>query len=301
MRESCSACVFDIQRFSIHDGPGIRTVVFFKGCTLACVWCQNPEALSAAPEIAYYEERCLDGCDRCLESCTEGALASEKTRRVDFEHCTGCGACSEVCPSEALRLIGRNWEAPDLLWEVCKDRPFFESSGGGITLSGGEPVVRGKFLRGFLPLAKAEGLHVTVETAGAYAFELVPPLLPHVDLWLFDLKLADPERHQLHTGIDNARILENLTRLVQLEAPLEVRMPVIPDRNTDDENVAATSKLLAELGVPSLTLLPYNHLWEAKLPRLSTERCGLEIRPPDDRFYDELRTAFSKQGLEASL
>jgi pyruvate formate lyase activating enzyme len=295
------ATVFDVQRFSIHDGPGIRTVVFFKGCGLACEWCQNPEAMSAGAELGYYADRCIEGCTRCLGVCEEDALGPQREGRVDFSRCSHCGACVERCPSDALRLIGRRWSAEALLAEVCKDRAFFDSSGGGLTLSGGEPVLHSAFLGDFLPRAKGVGLHIAVETAGAYAFELIEPLLDWVDLWLFDLKVADATLHARYTGRTNEEIMRNLERLLELELPVEVRMPVVPGRNTDAQNVARTAALLRRLGVPSLQLLPYNHLWEAKLPRLGGQRVALGLRPPGDDFYQQLSADFAQHGLEARL
>jgi pyruvate formate lyase activating enzyme len=295
------AVVFDVQRFSLHDGPGIRTVVFFKGCALACDWCHNPEALHAAPELAYYEEQCLEGCTRCEDVCPEGAILPRRSDRVDFARCTACGKCVEVCPGRALRLVGRHWTAPELLEEVLRDRPFYESSGGGVTLSGGEPVLHAAFLGELLPLLRAEGVHVALETCGAYPFDMLAPLLPCIDLVLFDVKLVDAERHARHTGRENAGILHNLERLLCEEVPVEVRMPVVPGRNDDDANVADTAALLARHGIGSLTLLPYNHLWEAKLPRLGTARAPLGIRPPGDDFYRRIQGEFARHGVAARI
>jgi pyruvate formate lyase activating enzyme len=298
---SHQAIVFDVQRFSIHDGPGIRTVVFFKGCSLACAWCQNPEAKQASPELAYYEEHCLPGCTRCLGVCPEQALGPDRAKRVDFARCTACGKCVEVCPGKALRSIGRSWTALELLGSVLRDRTFYQTSGGGITLSGGEPVLHASFLREFLPLAQGEGLHVAVETCGAYPFALLAPLLPYLDLVLFDVKAADPLRHYRYTGQDNRQILQNLGQLVRREVPVEVRMAVIPGWNSDAQNVAATARVLRELGVVRLRLLPYNHLWEAKLPRLGTARAPLRILPPEEGVYAALQDAFAQHGVFAQV
>jgi pyruvate formate lyase activating enzyme len=293
------ATVFDVQRFSIHDGPGIRTVVFFKGCSLACEWCQNPEALHAAPELGYAANRCLAGCRLCVGACPEHAIRDDRSARVDFARCTACGACVDGCPADALRLIGRPRSAGDLLAEVVRDLPFYRASGGGVTLSGGEPVLQGAFLAGFLPLARAVPVHVALETAGAYPFGMLEPLLPRLDLVLFDLKVIDPVRHRRCTGRDNRQILENLAELVRRRVPLEVRMPVVPDRNTDRDNVAAAARLLTDLGVASLTLLPYNPLWESKLPGLATQRAALGLRPPGEDGYRRLEAEFARHGLAA--
>jgi pyruvate formate lyase activating enzyme len=296
-----TATIFDIQRFSVHDGPGIRTVVFFKGCGLSCVWCHNPEAVKRTPELAYYKERCLDGCRQCLDVCPEDALRQQRSDRVRFDRCTACGDCVDVCPANALTLVGREVTAQALLEEVRRDRPFYVATGGGITLSGGEPLLHGVFLQHFLPLAKRERLHVTMETGGSASFGVLEKILSWVDLVLFDLKVIDPARHERLTGATNARIHENLARLVGRQTPLVVRMPVVPGMNTDDENIAATAKLLERLGLHDIDLLRYNHLWEAKLPRLATERRPLGIRPPQPSFYEAMCQTFSRHGVRAHV
>lgn len=301
MTEPRRAMIFDVQRFSLHDGPGIRTVVFLKGCSLACAWCQNPEALRGQAELSYDAASCLERCSRCLGTCLEGAIRADRDARIDWARCTGCGDCVDACPGRAMQVIGRLWTAPELLAELLRDRPFYEASGGGVTFSGGEPVLHSGFLAEILPMLRAEGVRVALETAGAYAFGLLEPLLPWVDRVLYDLKVIDPERHQRYTTRSNVEVLANLRRLVALGVPIEVRMPVIPGWNTDEENVAATSRLLAALGVPSLTLLPYNPLWEAKLPRLGLESRALGIAAPSEPFYAALRAGFARAGLDARM
>lgn len=301
MSQPDEAIVFDVQRFSLHDGPGIRSVVFFKGCGLACVWCQNPEAIRAAPQLAYSAERCVEGCTRCLSLCQENALRDGRVQRVDFTRCTGCGDCVIDCPSAALRMIGRRTTVDALLEEVLRDRAFYEASGGGITLSGGEPVLQAAFLRAFLPTAKREGLHVVLETSGRYPFDLLEPLLPFLDLVLFDVKVTDPVAHRRLTGHDNVQILENLRALLTRGVPTQVRMPVVPGWNDDDANVAATARLLGELHAGELLLLPYNPLWEAKLPRIGARERALGLRPPDEASYAGLCQAFSAHGQMARL
>lgn len=295
------AIVFDVQRFSIHDGPGIRTSVFFKGCALACVWCQNPEALHAAPELTYDAGRCLEGCTSCLSACSVHAIRPEREGRVDFTRCTDCGDCVDPCPSGALRMIGRPWDVPELLDAVLRDRDFFEQSGGGVTFSGGEPVLQSQLLRELLPLLRDQRIHVAIETCGAYPFELLEPLLGWIDLVLYDLKVIDPIRHARFTTRDNDQILGNLAELVRRAVPIELRMPVVPGWNTDTSNLEATAKLLIERGISSLTLLPYNHLWEAKLPRLGTGQQPLRIQTPDEDFYSQLRNEFESHGIQTRI
>ncbi len=294
-----SGVVFDVQRFSIHDGPGIRTVVFFKGCAMQCAWCQNPEAVRPHPELAYYADRCLDGCSACVPVCPERALRSDRPVRVDWARCTACGDCVDMCPANALMRVGREVGAPELLAEVIRDRPFFDASAGGITLSGGEPLMQPRFLEAFLPLAKDACLHVALETAGYYPLASLPPLLPFVDLVLFDIKVMDPEQHTRWTGRDNALVHDNLRTLVARGVSLEVRLPVVPGVNTEPDNVAATAAFLRHLGVPRLTLLPYNQFWEAKLLRLETGRRPLGIRAPDAPYYAALCHAFQRAGIDA--
>lgn len=293
------APVFDIQRFSLHDGPGIRTVVFFKGCSLDCAWCHNPEAVRVRPELAYYRERCIDGCSECVAVCPHQALRPTADGRVDFARCDACGACADACPGEALVLVGRPMTSDELLAAVARDRPFYDRSGGGVTLSGGEPVLQSAFLRDFLPRAHHQDLHLALETAGSYPFARLAPLLADLDLVLFDLKLADTALHARWTGHDNRLVLATLCALLERGAPLQVRMPVVPGINTGAAEVAAMASLCASLGLPDIELLPYNHLWEAKLPRLATTRVPLGLTPPPAPFYDELCAAFATAGIRA--
>ncbi len=301
MTDSATATIFDVQRFSVHDGPGIRTVVFLKGCGLRCAWCHNPEAVDRAPELAYYQDRCLEGCRDCIDICAEDAIVDRREQRVLFDRCTVCGDCVDVCPADALVRIGREVSPEALLDEVSRDRSFYAASGGGVTLSGGEPFLQATFLRRFLPLARDERLHVAVETSGSCSFDIIEPLLPYIDLVLFDLKLMDAAEHEHFTGSRNEKIHTNLARLVERGAPLVVRMPVVPGINCGEENVAAAARFLDQLAIRDVQLLPYNHLWEAKLPRLATVRPPLGIRPPQPEFYDDVRALFTRHGVAAHL
>ncbi|MFN2226360.1 MAG: glycyl-radical enzyme activating protein [Anaerolineae bacterium] len=267
---SLQGTTFNIQRFSTEDGPGIRTTVFFKGCPLRCAWCHNPEGLARRPELMWYDVRCIGARD-CLGACPLGALTLiPEGMTVDRERCDACGACVRACPTGALEVIGRTWTPEALFAEVQKDAVFYETSGGGVTLSGGEPLVQSEFLNELCRLCHAAGLHVALDTCGAAPWAAYEALLPDVDLVLFDLKIFDKERHRAATGATNAGILDNARRLAAAGVPLWIRTPLIPGYTADEENVAALATFLAaELPtVQRWDLLAYTNLGEPKYRRL---------------------------------
>ncbi|MBI2566176.1 MAG: glycyl-radical enzyme activating protein [Candidatus Schekmanbacteria bacterium] len=294
-----TATVFDVQRFSIHDGPGIRTAVFFKGCSFHCAWCQNPESIRPRPEMAFYADRCI-GCRRCESVCPERALRFDRAGRIDRSRCTACGLCARSCPSEALRLVGRACDAESLAAECLEDREFFESSGGGVTLSGGEPILQGQFLQQLLPRLRAERIHVLLETAGNYPWRLLEPVAPLLDHIYFDWKAPDDAAYRRVAGAGCAQVAENLGRLRALGASVTVRTPVVPGVNTEDEQVEVMSRTLADLGERHLCLLRYNHFWEAKLARLETRQTALGRRG-EEIDYERLQAAFARHGIAATM
>jgi pyruvate formate lyase activating enzyme len=277
------ATVFDVQRFSIHDGPGIRTVVFFKGCSLQCQWCQNPEGIRAEPELAVYTSRCLGAaaCGACVAECPRHAIAVIETVSVDRSLCDGCGACPAVCPAEALRMVGRRWSIESLVEACLRDRAYAEASGGGVTFSGGEPVLHSEFLRRLLPVLRSHGMHLLLQTAGNYSWRRLAPLLPLLDAIYFDWKVPFCDYPE-YTGHDATRISENLRRLVREGMRVTVRMPLVAGVNTTTEQVADIAKTLTALGVHELTLLQYHGLWEAKLPALDTHQLPMGAQAPVD-------------------
>lgn len=293
------ATIFDIQRFSIHDGPGIRTAVFFKGCSLRCRWCHNPESISPRPELAFYAHRCLEG-GQCAHACTVDAIRMDLPERVLREDCTACGDCATVCPSEALKLIGKRHTVDDLLHECLADAVFFETSGGGITLSGGEPVLQAPFLGLFLPRLRAQGIHVLLETAGHYPWRLLEPLLPHLDHIYYDWKVSEPALYKAHTGHTSKHIEHNLAQLVSRAIPLTVRVPLIPGLTGDVVQAPILGRTLRRLGMARVILLPYNRLWEAKLLRLDTcqEPLGLSQEVVDE---PGIIAALAREGVTAAL
>jgi pyruvate formate lyase activating enzyme len=267
---SLTATTFNIQRFSTEDGPGIRTTVFFKGCPLRCAWCHNPEGINPRPELVWYDVRCIGARD-CLEVCPAAALElTPQGMRIDRQRCDACGACAAACPAAALEVIGRRWTPEELGAEVQKDTIFFETSGGGVTLSGGEPMTQASCVLALCRLCRAAGLHVALDTCGAVPWARYEPVLPLVDLVLYDLKIFDEERHRAATGAANTRILENARRFAAAGMPMWIRTPLIPGRTADTANVAALGEFIAaELPtVGRWDLLAYTNLGQPKYHRL---------------------------------
>jgi pyruvate formate lyase activating enzyme len=250
--------IFNVQKYSIHDGPGIRTTVFFKGCPLTCPWCHNPESRGRQPFVYYDRERCL-GCEACVRACPEGALSRNGTGIVtDTDRCETHAFCAEACPAEARRLVGRRVTVDGLLAEIQRDRTFYERSGGGVTFSGGEPLLQWKFLVDVLAACGKHGLHRAVDTSGYGEPDVLDRVAAETDLFLYDIKLMDPAQHRRLTGVPLEPILDNLARLLRAGAKVLIRVPLIPGV-TSDESIARTAALLASLPeVDGVQLLPYH-------------------------------------------
>jgi pyruvate formate lyase activating enzyme len=292
------AVIFDIQRFSIHDGPGIRTTIFFKGCPLTCQWCQNPESLASDPEIAFYIEYCT-GCFSCKSVCPRNAIVELEEKRIERAMCDRCGECISACMSSALKWVGKEWPVSDLLTEVLKDKDFFLDSGGGITLSGGEPTLSIPFLKLFLPLVKNENIHVTLETCGMFNWRQIKKLLPYLDLVYYDLKCMDPKIHKRHTGKNNRTILENFRHMSKVQDNLQARMPVIPSINDTGTNISETVKFLKENRHKSIHLLKYHRMGEGKLARIDAGQRRLSIRADADDHLLAVKESFARSGIDA--
>ncbi len=262
--------IFNIQRFSVHDGPGIRTTVFFKGCPLHCQWCHNPEGMTLNPVLFFDSNLCL-ACGRCIPVCSSGARNMDEQGRMVFtrEKCIVCGRCARECPPKALELAGEIKSAEEILAVLLRDRAFYENSGGGVTLSGGDPLLQPDFTLALLKLCKENHLATAIETCAQAAWEIILKVAPYVDLWLCDLKHMDGEKHRQFTGVDNERILENLRKIAGEKWPMIVRIPVIPGFNDTPAEIRAIGEFLKTLNpVPPVELLPFHHLGESKYRRL---------------------------------
>ena len=260
--------IFNIQRFSIDDGPGIRTVVFLKGCTLRCAWCHNPEGLQQTPEIMFFPQKCI-GCGQCFEVClNNGHVIIDGERLFVREACERCGKCAAVCYAEALETTGRSISSGEAVDEIKKDDLFYKNSGGGVTFSGGEPLLQVDFIKEVFIACKALGYHCAVETAGHVPWGAFEKILPYTDLFLYDIKIMDEVLHKQCTGSGNKRIIGNLKKLVNAGAEVIVRTPEIPGINDTPEEKQKLAALLAELGGLNHEVLPYHRLGENKYESL---------------------------------
>ncbi len=268
---SVTGRLFDIQRFSVHDGPGIRTTVFMKGCPLRCLWCHNPEGISQGDQLSFLPDKCI-GCGWCFSACENDAHAMIDDRHVlDRERCKVCGKCAEKCYAAALEIVGRTATVEEVIDEVLRDKPFYETSGGGMTLSGGEPLMQADFSAALLAAAKREGLHTAIETCGQAAWECFERIINDVDLFMYDVKETDPTRHKAYTGVGTELILENLRKLHATGAAILLRLPTVPGLNDGRDHFKRVAALAASLpDLMGVEIMPYHRLGLSK-----TQRFGL--------------------------
>ena len=298
--EDVKGVVFNIQHYSIHDGPGIRTTVFLKGCPLKCLWCQNPESQDLKPVIFFNAEKCT-GCGMCMEGCPEAAIRIiEGKSATDRRLCKGVGKCAEICPNEARSLMGRYMSGAEVFEDVNADFIFYQDSGGGVTLSGGDPVGQPDFSIAILKRCRNAGIHTAIETCGCAKWDILKTILEYTDLVLYDIKHMDPARHKQYTAVSNKLILDNAKKIrLELNLPMLARLPVIPGYNDSLDNLNAAARFIAnELGREvKVHLLPYHRLGETKYERMEKPGGCVRIEPPGDERMQELKQMFESYGL----
>lgn len=301
---SLKGLLFKYQRHSLHDGPGIRTLVFLKGCPMRCLWCFNPESHNFSEEVVHYPEKCL-GCNLCLKACPiPGAIKEiDGKKTIDRQRCNHCGRCAEVCVTGGMTRIGTWVAADDVVDVVQKDKVFYDKSGGGVTLSGGEVTLQGPFACEILMKCKAKGIHTAIETSGYSQWDSLKSLLNYTDLVFYDLKVIDAGKHVAFTGVDNAVILENAKRIAGLGIPMIIRIPIVPgytDSKCDLKHAAEfiASELTDREGVH---LLPYETVGVAKYERLGREYALKEVIPPSNGSLADIGAMFDRYGLKVQI
>jgi pyruvate formate lyase activating enzyme len=317
MEKELTGRIYDIQGFSVQDGPGIRTTVFLKGCPLRCPWCHSPESQQFHAQLSWMSMRCvgIEKCGKCLDACSKAAISPGKwiqhaATQQDIQHihinrsiCDNCGDCAAVCYQKALVICGTDYTVEELLKRVQKDMPFYEHSGGGVTVSGGEPLSQPDFTLQLLKRLKESGIHTALDTSGYAPFEIIERVLPHTDLFLYDLKHMDSEKHRMVIGVSNELILENASRIAKAGGRMQIRIPVIPDFSDSEESIRDTGRFCRSLGnsVAVIQLLPYHNLGVIKYQRIDDSRVVLEAEPPADERIRSLKKLLEDLGLPVTV
>jgi pyruvate formate lyase activating enzyme len=309
--------VYDIQGFSVQDGPGIRTTVFLKGCPLRCPWCHSPESQLFFAQLSWMAMRCvgIEKCGKCLDACTKRAIFPGKSIRhpatqedirhihIDRTVCDNCGDCAAVCYPKALYICGTDYTVEELLQRVSKDMPFYEHSGGGVTISGGEPLSQPEFTLQTLKRLKESGIHTALDTSGYAPCEIIESVLPFTDLFLYDLKHMNSSQHRIVAGVPNELILENAQKIAKAGGKMQIRIPVIPDFNDTEESIRETGWFCRSLGkaVTVIQLLPYHNLGVMKYQRIDDSKIVLEAEPPSDEKIQSLKELLEDLGLSVTV
>lgn len=308
--------LYDIQGFSVQDGPGIRTTAFLKGCPLHCPWCHSPESQAFYPQLSWISMRCqgTDACDeRCIKACPKDAIELGDTRldaktmqdlqmiHVNRDLCDNCGECAKVCHPQALYICGEDYTVDELVARLLQDRKFFKM-GGGVTISGGECLCQPEFVLEVLKRLKAEGINTAVDTTGFAKWEIIEKVMPYTDLFLYDLKHMDNDQHQAVVGVPNGIILENAKKIAAAGGKMQIRIPVIPMFNNSEENIRKTAEFCKELGdaVTVIQLLPYHNLGVTKYLRISDKPIA-EATPPTEKFMEKLKAIMEEYNLPVTI
>jgi len=292
--------VFNIQKFSLHDGPGIRTTVFMKGCSLSCRWCSNPESMNRHKEIMIYDVRCI-GCKKCVEACPVGAIAfTERGREIDWDKCDNCLECARVCPSKAIECVGDYMTVDEVVKKVEDDRTFYENSNGGMTVSGGEALIQSEFVREVLKKCREKGIHTALDTTGNAPWQDIENVLEYVDLVLQDIKHMDTEMHKKGTGVGNELILENARKIAK-SVRIWIRIPLIPDYNDSESNIRNVAEFASHIGAEKVSVLPYHDLGSSKYPKLGRIYPMEGTTPPTEEAVERVRKTIESFGLELEI
>ncbi|NLA13796.1 MAG: glycyl-radical enzyme activating protein [Tissierellia bacterium] len=278
------ASIFNIQKFSIHDGPGIRTTVFFKGCPLQCIWCHNPESQNLGKEILYDKNKCTL-CGSCIKICQNNAIElKDNDLEINMDKCTFCGDCTVCCINSAKQIAGKEYTVDEVMKEVLKDRVFYKNSKGGVTLSGGEPLIYAAFVEELLMELKKENIHTAVDTCGAVDFKVLERISKYTDLFLYDIKSMDEEKHILYTGVSNKNIINNLINLSKIHNNINLRLPIIEGINADENHIFEILKLIKNTNIKKINLLPYHDIAMHKYEKLGRKYYEYMKRPADEKL-----------------
>jgi len=290
--------IYDIQKFSIHNGTGIRTTVFFKGCTMACQWCHNPESIAFEKEMLLDEEACTV-CGYCLKVCPSARIIENNKIKRILENCDFCGACTVYCPQECNSIVGRKYTRNELVDELLKDLSFYETSSGGVTFSGGEALCHEGYLKDVILALKAHDINITIDTCGHVPYAAIETLYPLVDTFLYDLKVMDDEKHEAYTQVSNKKVIDNLKKLSLVHEDIIIRVPLIEGVNTDDLNIKALVKLMKSLGLSKIDLLPYHSGGIHKRKQLKMK--SYTFNAPSENKIQEIKECFESNNISVRI
>lgn len=296
-----TANIFNIQKFSVHDGSGIRTTVFLKGCPLKCLWCHNPESQNNKKQILYDMDKC-NLCGTCVKVCPQNAIKIENNKlTTDYDKCNHCRQCEIYCIKGARQVVGKEYTVEEVLKEVMKDKVFYEESNGGVTISGGEPLVQINFVEGLLKKLKNENIHTAVDTCGAVNFENIQIVSQYTDLFLYDIKLMDDEKHKLFTGLSNKLILDNLKKLSIIHNNINLRMIIIEGVNSDESHIEKTIHFIKDLNIRKINLLPYHDIAKHKYKKLEIIYEDEKMSKPCDEKMEHFKEMLEREGYEVKI